>query len=263
MAAPSYITASTGSTDASGAWTHTSAAPGAAGRVLIVQVLQDGTNAGIPNITSVTNAENLAGTANVLTKIGQFDVGSAVAAFQHLWIGRSLSTSAMVITGSNSGGDDVYVRVYEFSDVSTGTTLATVIENGTAGATVNNAGTSNTAADLAMTTLGPDRMGLDFLAINDDNAAGSMLTGSPPGGEGWITAATYASATGTDGSINLYRSFAIAAAGTGTASTANIVDSDAWGVVGFALIGTTAATALPPTRDPWPALQAVNRSNVY
>lgn len=128
MAIPAFVTASTGTTDATGAWTHTSTAPGEAGRILLVHLLQDGTNAA-PTITSVTNAEDLAGADNVLTYVGAFPVGDPAAAYQHLWIGRSLSTSAMVITGANAGGDDVYVRVYEFSGVSTGTTLTTVMEN--------------------------------------------------------------------------------------------------------------------------------------
>lgn len=192
--------ASTGSTDATGAWSHTSAAPTAAGNVYIVQALQDGTAADIA-IDSVTNAENLAGTDNVLTKIGEFDVGSAVAASQHLWIGRALNTSAMVITGSNAGGDDVYVRVYEFNNVFTGTTLATVLENVTAGATVNSAGTSATASDASVTTLGPDRLALNFEAVNDDNAL-SAFTGET-GGDWGFAVSPYADSGGTDGAIGL------------------------------------------------------------
>jgi len=53
MAAPTYITASTGSTDAGGAWSHTAAAPSAAGNILIVQVVQDGTGANTISIDSV------------------------------------------------------------------------------------------------------------------------------------------------------------------------------------------------------------------
>src|SRR3989344_9330150 len=121
MAAPTYITASTGTTDAGGAWSHTAAAPGAAGRILLVQVVQDGTSADSPTITSVTNAEALDGTDSTLTYIGEFAINSAAS--QHLWIGRSLNTSAMVITGANAGTNDIYIRVYEFDGVHTGTTL--------------------------------------------------------------------------------------------------------------------------------------------
>lgn len=200
MAAPSYVRASTGTTDATGAWTHTSAAPSAAGRVLLVQVLQDGTAANVA-IDSVTNAENLAGTDNVLTSIGEFDVGSAVAASQHLWIGRSLSTSAMVITGSNAGGDDVYVRVYEFRDVNTGATLADVLENGTAGSTANGAGTGTTISDTAVTTLGVDRLALQLVGANDDIAIDAFA--GETGGDWVELVSEYADSGGTDGAVQI------------------------------------------------------------
>src|SRR6187431_2665343 len=153
MAAPTYVTTNTGITDSAGAWTDTSVAPGAAGRVYIVQLLQDGVSASPPTITSVTNAENLAGTDNVLTFIGSFDVASPATAKQLLWIGRSLNTSAMVITGANVGGDDIYVQIHEFQDVNTGTTLTAVIENGTAGTATGAAGRSTTVPDTDVTTL--------------------------------------------------------------------------------------------------------------
>lgn len=249
MAAPTYVTASTGTTDATGPWAHTSAAPGAAGRVLLVQALQDGTAADI-SITSVTNAENLAGTDNVLTSIGEFAIGSAVAASQHLWIGRSLSTSAMVITGANAGGDDVYVRVYEFQDVNTGTTLADVIENGTAGSTVNSAGTGTTAQDSAVVTLGADRLALQLFAANDDVSLDALSSDG-----NWTLQTEYASATGTDGAIGIYPLAAPTAGTYGGADTFTIV-SAAWGVVGFALIGTTAAGPVDQFRYP-----AINHAN--
>ncbi len=205
MARPSYVNASTGATDATGAWSHTSAVPASAGNVYILQVLQDGTAAGAnqPTVTSVTNAEDLAGTDNVLTFIGAFPCGSDVtpAAYQHLWIGRALNTSAMVVTGANVGGDDLYVRVYEFTGVSTGTTLATVIENVTAGSTANNWDATATVSGSGVTTLGIDRLPLQFVAVDDDNPLGNLAAGS---GGYWLEAvAEYADSGGTDGAIQL------------------------------------------------------------
>lgn len=231
MAAPTYVTASTGSTDAGGAWSHTSAAPTAAGNVYIVQVVQDGTGADTIGISSVTNAENLAGTDNVLTSIGEFNIGSAVTASQHLWIGRALNTSAMVITGTNSGTDDLYIRVYEFSGVSTGTTLDTVIENATAGATTTGAGTGTTVSDASVQTLGPNRLALNFIGTDDDLTVGGSFT-SETGGD-WTSVASYGTSTGTDAALNL-NTATIASAGTIDGGTYTI-SSMGWGVVGFAL----------------------------
>ena len=236
MAAPTFVAASTGTTDATGGWTHTGPAPGATGRLYLVHVLQDGTNAGVPAITSVTNAANIGGVANVLTKLGQFDVGSPTpTARHHVWIGRSTSTSAMVITGSNTGGDDVYGRVYVFNGVSAATSLARVIENVTRGSTGVSAGTSATASDAAVTTLGPDRLVVNLLAIDDDNAV-DAFTGQT-GGTWSEAVAEYATQSGTDGCIQI-QTAALTAAGTIAGGTASITAVDNWGVVGFALLPT-------------------------
>lgn len=200
MAIPYYTAASAGSTDATGAWTHTSLAANTVGDFYVVQVLQDGTAAS-PAIVSVTNAENLAGTDNVLTYVGEFDVGSAVAASQHIWVGRATATSAMVITGSNAGGDDVYVRVYRFRGVNTGTAISDVIENVTAGSTVNSAGTSATASDASVTTLGLDRLALNLIAVNDDNVIAEFS--GETGGDWAFPTSPYAESGGTDGAIGL------------------------------------------------------------
>jgi hypothetical protein len=137
-----------------------------------------------------------------------------------------------------------------FYNVSTGTTLASVIENGTAGATVNVTGTSNTAADASVQTLGPDRLALNFLAINDDNAFAGFTGQS---GGTWTLGHTVAEASGTDGATAMLYA-AMATAGTIDGGTGSITDSDAWGVVGFALIGTTVES--PPRRSPYPQLLA-------
>jgi len=170
MAAPSYVNAGTGATDAGGAWSYTCQASAAAGRVFIVQILQDGTTTGAVTSVVGTNIENLGGTDNVWTAVAVNQaVGSSTAALQHIYIGRALSTSAPTISGANSTSEDLYIRSYQFTDVSTGTTLATVIENGTAGATANGVATSNTAADTGVTTLGVDRLALNLVGVGDDN----------------------------------------------------------------------------------------------
>jgi len=243
MAAPTFVTASAGTTDSTGAWTHTGAAPSAAGNFYIVHILDDGTAGGI-TITSVTNAENLAGTDNVLSLLvdgvfgntGLYAIGSPDAAYQRLYMGRALNTSAMVITGANASGDDVYVRVYEFTNVATGTTIATVLENGSAGAVQNVAGTSATCADASVETIGTDRLALNFVGINDDASGLAAFTGET-GGDWTLATAIYESSTGTDGTIGLMQA-AMASAGTIDGGT-DTITSLSWGTLGFALIGTT------------------------
>ena len=74
------------------------------------------------------------------------------------------------------------------------------VKNGTAGATANEVGTSSTAADAGVTTLGSDRLALNFVAVNDDNAIAEFS--GEAGGE-WSLLGTYAESSGTDGAVGL------------------------------------------------------------
>jgi len=230
----SFVTASTGATDAGGAWSYTTSAPSAAGNIIIVQVLQDGVSSSSAiTISSATNVENLAGTDNVFTTIASGQAVGSTLGYQYLFIGRALNTSAIVITGANSGADDIYVRAYEFSGVSLGTTLATVIENSTAGSFANGNALSTTCSDTGVTTLGTNRLALNFVALTDD-AMGLAAFAGETGGDWALATAIYETATGTDGTLGLM-SATIASAGTinGGSDTISLIS---WGVVGFALI---------------------------
>lgn len=251
MAIPSQRQSSTGATDAGGAWSYTCAAP-LTGNVLVVSFLQDGTTNGA--ITSVvgTNIENLAGTDNAWTQVtgpngdGSWPVGNPAAARQFIYIGRALSTSQPTISGANSTSEDLYIQANEFNDVSTGTTLATVIENSTAGNAVNGTGTSTTVSDTGVTTLGTDRLALNLIAINDD-ASGLAAFAGASGGT-WSQLSLYEDASGTDGTVSV-QAADMTSAGTIDGGS-DTITSLAWGVVGFALIGTTPAAAFaPPPRS--------------
>ena len=230
-----YVTASAGATDATGAWSYTTSAPSAAGNIIIVQVFQDGTSASNAiTIDSATNVENLAGTDSVFTVLSATgsDVGSAAAGYQYIFIGRALNTSAIVITGGNTGTNDIYVRAYEFSGVSTGTTLAQVIENATAGNFTNGAATTTSCLDTAVQTLGPNRMALNFVALADD-AMGLAAFAGESGGDWTLPVAIYETGTGTDATLGL-NTAAIATATTIDGGS-DTITSIAWGVIGFAL----------------------------
>ena len=256
MAAPTFVAASTGATDAGGAWTFTCHAPGAAGRLILFHVLCDGSPTGI-SFDSATNVEALDGTANTMTLLTSPFlsglVGSAGSARLGILIGRSTSTSAPTVTGSNSGSVDLFGRFYEFQNGSTGTTLETVIENSVAGSYGNTRDTNGTILDSGVTTLGPDRLALNLAGINDDNTI-TVFTGQTGGT--WSLDAQYTDAAGTDGAIALMTA-AMASAGTiGGGSTTNPDATDAWGVIGFALIGTTVVDTRVPYRSRMPQLLA-------
>lgn len=259
MAAPAFVQASTGATDATGAFTFTGVATGTIGHIVVVQILVDGTGAISWGTISGTNINNLAGTANVWTEVGIFNAGATPQ--QRIFLGRRTSASAAptFAASANTSGDDVYGRMYEFSDVNAGSTLADVIENVTPGSTTSGAAVSGTIADAAVTTLGPDRLALNLVGNNDDNAV-AAFTGET-GGD-WVEAtAEYADATGTDGCIQL-QTANMPTAGTVDGGTATNVDAtDGWGVVGFALIGTTIVPPVVGTRWPSPALIYLRKNN--
>lgn len=209
MGAPAVVQASSGATDAGGAWTATGAA-GTSGNVVILQVLQDGTTAGAVTLDSATNIENLAGTDNAWTSIGAFSGGSVIV---HLWIGRLINTSAPTATGSNSTSEDLYWKFYEFTGVNTGTTLADVMEQNGGTTPATSSGTSATVTDADVTITGAFRLAVNFFGLSDDNAINSILAVT---GGSWLISGTYSEASGTDASIALQRSEMIGVFATGT-----------------------------------------------
>jgi len=235
MAAPTYVKASTGSTDAGGAWTHTCAAPAASGRLMILQVIQTVVT-GTVTVSSVTNMNNLAGTANVMT------TGPALTTANlklYTFLGRSTGTSAPVVTGGNSGTDDIYIRCYEFNNCSAGTTLASVIENVSPGASLSTSGDTSTVNGCDVTTCGPNRMCLNLIGCKNDNAIGP-ITGMA-GGTWAEIVAEYSSAVGSpDGMLSCqYANLAT----DGTVSGGSVVMTGAtpwnWGNIGFAIVGSS------------------------
>lgn len=247
MAAPTYSTATAGQTDAGGVWTCSGTTFGAlaVGDVIILQILQDGSTLSAVALTGSANINDLAGAAGWTLISASRNVGNPIVAYQYIYIGRATSAaSGPEASGTNSTSEDLYMRMYAFKDVSTGTTLGTVIENATAGAAVNVNGTSATAADASVQTLGPDRLALNLVAANDDVTI-AAFTGQSGGT--WVEAvAEYADPAGTDGAIQL-QTAAMASAGTIDGGTAALSLSAGWGAFGFALIGTTVADQRRPS----------------
>jgi hypothetical protein len=260
VAAPAWLRASAGAVITTTSGNSGSLASVTVGNVILLQILRDGDTSGASVVDTNSTIENLAGTDDTMTEITQVNgepVGNPQAARQQLWLGRALATSVNADIG-NAGGDDLYIVLHEFSNVNTGTTIASVFENVTAGVLANGAGTSTTVADTGVTTLGVDRLALNCVGINDDATGIASFTGET-GGD-WTMVKSFESSTGTDGTASLMTA-AMAAAGTINGGTATIT-SDGWGVVGFALIGTTVATTSVP-HEPIRALQAVNRGSVW
>jgi len=195
MASPMYVDAGTGATDAGSDWSYTCQAAAAAGNLFIVQVLQDGVTSNALAVTGSTNINNLAGSAG-WTQLAEMTFGLS----SYLFVGRSTSTSAPTISGTNTTSEDLYIRSYQFKNVNTGTTLSDICENVTAGSWDFEYGSGAMVSDNDVTTLGADRLPLQFVFVGDDNTIAAF--GSYSGGY-WWQQNTWAESSGTDGAISL------------------------------------------------------------
>lgn len=213
------------------------------GNLIILQVLCDG-NATIDSGGGVSGWDKLDGT-DVTTDLPTNadnvvkDLLLASTFTMSLFIGRATTTSPFAFL-LESGNVDWFARMYEFTNVNTGTTLAAVMEQNGTTTPATTSDTTITIADADVITTGADRLALNFVGVNDDNALDDF-TGMTGGT--WAEAvAEFTSATGTDAAIGL-QSAAMASSGTIGGGTDGMAIADPWGVVGFALIGTTVATS--------------------
>ena len=244
MAAPTHVVTNLTNTVETGASMDVvlpNASGHAVGDLIIAAILKDGTTAATPaiNAGSSLGIEDIDGTDDAVTILGPYNVGSAAAAQIYLVIGRALVTTAITIALDTTSADDKYMTISAFRDVNTGTTLASIMEQNGTTTPATSAGTSTTVADAGVTTTGADRLALNFVGVNDDNVVGAM-TGMTGGT--WVDRGQFASATGTDGAMSV-QTAAMASAGTIDGGSYTMLASDEWGVVGFALIGTTSASA--------------------
>lgn len=247
---PTRVGSGTGVEDTAGAINVTKTGV-TVGNLIIVQAMADGDSSLVALTFNDTNnsVESITGTANTMTlltghpiKIGVTDPPSAGGS-HWLWFGRATATTASIDV--TTAGQDTYIRVYEFTNVNTGTTFNDIIENGSAGTAVNEFGNSGTVPDVGVTTLGPDRLALNFIGVNDDSTdAYESFTGET-GGD-WVLTDQFEAAGGTDGAIFLQVAD-MPSAGTINGGTMTM-DSDPFGVIGFAL--KPVEEAGPPAAQP-------------
>jgi hypothetical protein len=131
-----------------------------------------------------------------------------------------------------------------------GTVKKYTFAGGFAGATFDGL-TQTVINDAAVVTNDVDRLAINLVGVNDDNAlvAFAGMTGGT-----WVSRATYVEGGGTDAALQL-QTAAMATAGTVDGGSQTMALSDSWAVCGFALIGTTVAEVFVP-RNP-----AINHSN--
>ena len=184
------------------------------------------------------NVEELDGTPNNIQAIFTGSgIGSGSASRESVFICR------VTANGTCSGdftvgasGEDIFCRMYEFSDEVAGTTIATVVENA-ASTWVGLSGTGTTIDSVELTTNGANRLGVHFVGVAAEQTLGNF-TGET-GGDWTEAVAEFASATGATATLQL-QTAEMVAAGTIDGGTITISSAD-WGGVALAIIGTADA----------------------
>ena len=261
MAIPSFVQASAGTVIQTG--TATVSLSGCTiGNLIILQYYVDGVNIDTIHST-IVGVRNLNDTATTFEPLAaSHQVGIAQSGVMNVWVGRASAATCSIDIQVGAGGGDVFARLYEFSGVAAGTTVATVFENSTA-TYGENASTGTTISDVDVVTMGSDRLALQFI-FTDANTALAAFAGET-GGDWAEPLAEFASATGTAGTIGL-QTASKAAAGTVGGGTIT-VSSCGWGIISTALIpgaGITLDSALPDadvTTTGWTATPLFSKVN--
>ena len=185
-----------------------------------------------------SNLADLAGTNDAMTLIAGTDLGTSVyktgtTPVGGIAFGRATATATITLSITLSAAvDPMYARLYAFTGVNTGSTLADIIENATAGSVVAGSGTTAAISDVGVQTLGADRIACNFVGVNDDNAL-AVFTGQTGGT--WVEpVAEFTSTAGNpDGALQI-QTADMAAAGTIDGGSQTMSAADNWHIAGFA-----------------------------
>lgn len=233
MPAPAFVQASSGFAFTTGSGNVATLAGTTATNLLLIHVVEDGFSLDW-NIGGYANIENLNGTDNDAGFLWvDSNVGGLPSAGHTLLIARSLGGTAQWTLDVGASGNDLFTRMYEFSGViTTTTTNDTTCENGATPVpdfSHTNAGDGISISGVAVTSNGDNRLAVQIIGINN-NRTFSPLTG-------WDEPVVeFNSATGTAATLGI-NTFSMPSATTKAGGTTTMT-SAAWGVFGFALIGT-------------------------
>src|SRR3990172_3745977 len=249
MAAPTFVQAGTAvAVTGASATVDIPTARTVAGDIIIRQGGKCGTGA-VPTLTSVTNIEDLDGSATPTLLANEQAVGGTGQGEHNIWIGRIIATNTATSIVYNGPAADILIRLYQFTGAHAGTTLGDVVENDAADFSNGTPLTQAQINDTGVVTNGADRLALQFVFVIDDNAVDSFA-GETGGDWVWAVAEATTTTTNPDSCLQL-QTATIASAGTIDGGSYTMAASDSWGVIGFALIpaagGTTTNQALTAT----------------
>jgi len=142
---------------------------------------------------------------------------------QWIYYKFATGTESGTITVTISGSSCKIARMYAFRNVA----LSSFTEGGGF-----RSGYGDTISAQSVATVGPDRLAVSFVFVNDDNAVGSFTGES--GGDWTETVAEFTTTAGYDGCVQL-QTAQMPSAGTISGGSYTMSSSDPWGVRAFAL----------------------------
>lgn len=186
MAAPAFVGAGSGAERLTTGSATASKTGCTAGNLLICHLHVKGLTGDWSGWNSAVNIQSLDGVTSSTTNLRggtEFQIN----------VGRVTTDGTCSANfGSGASGEDVAARIYEFSGAATGSTLASVFENG-AGLTDAAGGTGTSFQDGPVVTNGTDRLALNIGALETAQAVGSFTGES--GGDWTETVAEYMGTT--------------------------------------------------------------------
>ena len=205
-----------------------------AGNLIVIHTFFNG-DTGDGGATNFSNISGLDGVLNDTTSVIN-------AVNRQVMLGRVTADGTCgcdLLIGAS--GDDGVARIYEFSGVSTSTTLANVVENGSGTNVEGGFSASTTVADAGVTTNGANRLALNFVCVRSTPAIGAFT-----GMTGGTWAEAVAEYIGTTIKIQL-QTATMASAGVIDGGTISIT-SAYWITIGTALIPFVASGTQGPGR---------------
>jgi len=223
-----------------------------AGNLLVVHLVAAGTTEDWSAFSSETNITDIDGTPNNLAGIttGQ-GIGNPSTYMGSLFTGRVTSDGTCSASASvGASGEDLLMRMYEFSGVTSASTIADVFEQDP-GPSTSGLGTGTTVDPTQFgsnyITNGQDRLALCFIALATNQAIGD-LTGETAGIDFTEAVTEYQEVGPSTGTLQL-QTAAIASAGTYDPGTVTIGTSDDWGGIITSLIPALTAPRLRVTQS--------------
>lgn len=238
MAVPAFVQAGSGAT-ITGTTGTASLAGATVGNFIVLHLLVD-TAAAFPYVSGGSGFEACDGTDNTLDFIQGIQVGATDLGSLRTWVGRVTNAAVSVDVDTNSSTNDMFMRLYEFSGVSSDPVVTNVVESTASQAQ----GTSTTIGDADVTTTGTDELAIQLVGVVDNQAVGSFTGES--GGD-WTEAVAEYVGGGTVGVIQL-QTAGMAAAGTIGGGSFVMAGSAGWGVQGFAIKSPAAAPGTAEVR---------------